>query len=156
VLSIKHDLELPKNGGSPKLIIPIGSVAGVTNFSGSPNGDLLLCEDEASHIIIYGTSDLKELQRLEFEGFAIKSSVFLDDSTVIFISNDTNLVQWDLYSNEISVFRSMKQLRKLIVYDNKIYCIDKDKYLNSISFNLNHCEFTVKISSVPLTFFQSS
>lgn len=137
-----HECDSINNLRSPKIIIPIGSVGGVTNFMGSPNGELLLCEDEASHIIIYGSSDLSELQRLEFEGKSIKGSTFLNDTTVIFISDDTTLVYWDLYTNKIKIFRSTKRLLKLIVFEKDIYSIDLGKQLYLLSINGGNCQFS--------------
>ncbi len=124
-----------------KLILPIGSVGGLTNFSSSPSQKLLLCEDEASHIIIYDSYELTELLRLEYSQSKINSSSFLNDSIVIFIADDTTIVRWDLYLNKQDLFISDRILKSLSVFEGSILSIDTNGALNRLLLDQGRCSF---------------
>ena len=128
----------------PRLVLPVGHLGGVTKMVSSPNQQLILTQDQNSDLIIIDGKKLNELNRQHFEGKKLESSTFINDSSVISICDDTLLLVWNFYFNEID-FMKIEVSASRIYSRPFLHLIDSKSRLHSLNIK-NGIAFLTQIS----------
>ena len=128
----------------PRLVLPMGHLGGVTKIVSSPNQQLILTQDQNSDLIIIDGKKLIELNRQHFEGKKLESSTFINDSSVISICDDTLLLVWNFYLNEID-FMKIEVSASRIYSRPFLHLIDSKSRLHSLNIK-NGIAFLTQIS----------
>jgi hypothetical protein len=129
----------------PRLVLPVGHLGGVTKMVSSPNHQLILTQDQNSDLIIIDGKKLNELNRQHFEGKKLQSSTFINDSSVISICDDTLLLVWNFYFNEID-FMKIEVFASRIYSSPFLHLIDSKSRLHSLNIK-NGIAFLTQISN---------
>jgi len=130
----------------PRLVLPVGHLGGVTNMKISQNGKLLLTEDLNSEVIVLDTKNLIELQRYHFDKKHIKSTFFLNDSTIIGLCNDTLIYKIDVFNQSVSYKNLKRKIKKVVAFQKDIFAIDTKNFV--FKLNIRDGIFFTKIKCV--------